>query len=51
MTFLPGYTWQEVTVDLGSLMSWGGSVTDFYLQFPKIANKKIRLSWAKLTTR
>jgi hypothetical protein len=51
MTLLPAKEWKEVTISLGAYLGWGGSVTDFYLQFPKIAGRKIRLSWAKLTTR
>jgi len=50
-TLLPAYQWQVVTVNLGGFLSWGGSVTDFYLQFPTTANRKIRLAWAKLTMR
>lgn len=51
MVNLPGNTWTEVTIDLGGLLGWGGSVTDFYLKFASMDGRKIRLAWAKLTTR
>jgi hypothetical protein len=43
--------WTEMTFDLGAVMGWGGKIADFYLKFPTLTNRKIRLAWAKLTTR
>ena len=44
--------WTEMTFDLGACMGWGGKVADFYLQFSSLlSGRKIRLAWAKLTTR
>jgi hypothetical protein len=54
MNYLPPSQWQVVTVKLGDCSGWSGLVTDFFLQFPSTGgtnNCKIRLAWAKLTTR
>lgn len=50
MAYLPP-GWKVVTIPLGLYSGWGGTVTDFYLKFPGISAQKIRLAWAKLTTR
>jgi len=54
MYYLPPSQWQVVTINLVNSSGWSGSVTDYFLQFLSTEgtnNCKIRLPWAKLTTR
>jgi len=50
MTFLSAGQWKEIAINLADY-NWSGSVTDFYLKFDTPDSRKIRLAWAKLTTR